>query len=101
MLLAISAFTLSRVRQVLAPPAEVRRHPLREMVDGLQFVWVERFLLGTITLDLFAVLLAGATAVFPVFARDILHAGVEDRRGGKESVGPFRPRWSPKNEKKK
>jgi len=76
-LLAISAFTLSRVRQVLPPPAEVRRHPLREMVDGLQFVWVERFLLGTITLDLFAVLLAGATAMFPVFARDILHAGPE------------------------
>src|SRR3546814_13333767 len=45
------------------------------MVGGLQFVWVERFLLGTITLDLFAVLLAGATAMFPVFARDILHAG--------------------------
>ena len=76
-LLAVSAFTLSRVRPVLPPPAEVRRHPLREMVDGLQFVWVERFLLGTITLDLFAVLLAGATAMFPVFARDILHAGPE------------------------
>ena len=77
LLLAASAFTLSRVRPVLPPPAEVRRHPLREMVDGLRFVWVERFLLGTITLDLFAVLLAGATAMFPVFARDILHAGPE------------------------
>ena len=76
-LLAVSAFTLSRVRPVQPPPAEVRRHPLREMVDGLQFVWVERFLLGTITLDLFAVLLAGATAMFPVFARDILDAGPE------------------------
>ncbi len=76
-LLALSAFTLSRVRRVQPPPAEVRRHPLREMVDGLQFVWSERFLLGTITLDLFAVLLAGATAMFPVFARDILDAGPE------------------------
>ena len=76
-LLAVSAFTLSRVRKVSPPPAEVRRHPLREMVDGLRFVWIERFLLGTITLDLFAVLLAGATAMFPVFARDILHAGPE------------------------
>jgi MFS family permease len=76
-LLALSAFTLSRVRRVQPPPAEVRRHPLREMVDGLQFVWTERFLLGTITLDLFAVLLAGATAMFPVFARDILGAGPE------------------------
>lgn len=76
-LLALSAFTLGRVRRVQPPPAEVRRHPLREMVDGLQFVWTERFLLGTITLDLFAVLLAGATAMFPVFARDILDAGPE------------------------
>ncbi|PAL19481.1 MFS transporter [Sphingopyxis sp. GW247-27LB] len=76
-LLALSAFTISRVRPVQPPPAEVRRHPLREMVDGLQFVWSERFLLGTITLDLFAVLLAGATAMLPVYARDILHAGSE------------------------
>lgn len=76
-LLAVSAFTIGRVRPVLPPPAEVRRHPLREMLDGLQFVWVERFLLGTITLDLFAVILSGATAMLPVYARDILHVGSE------------------------
>ncbi|KAB2855847.1 MAG: MFS transporter [Sphingopyxis terrae] len=76
-LLVLSAFTVSRVRPVLPPPAEVRRHPLREMVDGLQFVWTERFLLGTITLDLFAVILSGATAMLPVYARDILHTGSE------------------------
>ncbi|WP_081944648.1 MFS transporter [Sphingopyxis sp. MWB1] len=76
-LLALSAFSISRVRPVPPPPAEVRRHPLREMVDGLGFVWNERFLLGTITLDLFAVLLAGATAMLPVYARDILHMGPE------------------------
>ncbi|WP_374525918.1 MFS transporter [Sphingopyxis sp.] len=77
LLLALSAFTISRVRPVLPPPAEVRRHPLREMVDGLKFVWVERFLLGTITLDLFAVILSGATAMLPVYARDILNVGSE------------------------
>ena len=76
-LLVLSAFTVSRVRPVLPPPPEVRRHPLREMVDGLQFVWTERFLLGTITLDLFAVILSGATAMLPVYARDILHTGSE------------------------
>jgi MFS family permease len=76
-LLAVSAFTLSRVRPVLPPPADVRRHPLREMVDGLRFVWTERFLLGTITLDLFAVILSGATAMLPVYARDILLVGSE------------------------
>ncbi len=77
LLLALSAFTMSRVRPVLPPPSEVRRHPLREMADGLQFTWRERFLLGTITLDLFAVILAGATAMLPVYARDILHTGAE------------------------
>jgi MFS family permease len=76
-LLAISAFTISRVRPVLPPPTEVRRHPLREMADGLQFTWRERFLFGTITLDLFAVILSGATALLPVFARDILQTGSE------------------------
>lgn len=76
-LLAISALTLSRVRPVLPPPTEVRRHPLREMADGLQFTWRERFLLGTITLDLFAVILSGATAMLPVYARDILMTGSE------------------------
>lgn len=76
-LLAASAFAISRVRPVLPPPVEVRRHPLREMLDGLKFVWIERFLLGTITLDLFAVILSGATAMLPVYARDILHVGSE------------------------
>lgn len=77
LLLLLSAFTISRVRPVLPPPAEVRRHPLREMADGLQFTWRERFLFGTITLDLFAVILSGATAMLPVYARDILHTGSE------------------------
>jgi MFS family permease len=51
--------------------------PLRQIAEGLVYVWRERFLLGCITLDLFAVLLAGATALLPVFARDILLVGPE------------------------
>jgi MFS family permease len=47
------------------------------MVDGLSYVRGHRFLFGAITLDLFAVLLGGATAMLPVFARDILHVGTE------------------------
>ena len=47
------------------------------MIEGLSFVWKDRFLLGCITLDLFAVLLGGATALLPVFARDILQVGPE------------------------
>ena len=58
---------------------EIRRdlHPLRQMAEGISYVWNERFLLGCVTLDLFAVLLGGATAMLPVFARDILQVGSE------------------------
>jgi hypothetical protein len=51
------------------------RHPWRQMVDGLHYVRRNRIVLGAISLDLFAVLLGGATAMLPVYARDILHAG--------------------------
>jgi MFS family permease len=47
------------------------------MIDGLVYIKKERFLLGAITLDLFAVLLGGATAMLPVYARDILHVGTQ------------------------
>ena len=47
------------------------------MADGLSYVRGHRFLFGAITLDLFAVLLGGATAMLPVFARDILKVGTE------------------------
>jgi MFS family permease len=42
---------------------------------GLSFVWKKKILLGAISLDLFAVLLGGAIALLPIFARDVLHAG--------------------------
>lgn len=51
--------------------------PLKQIIGGFQFVRNERFLLGCITLDLFAVLMGGATALLPVFARDILEVGPE------------------------
>jgi MFS family permease len=47
------------------------------MVDGLAYVRSNRLVLATITLDLFAVFLAGATALLPVYARDILKVGPE------------------------
>ena len=45
------------------------------MKEGLGFVWRQKIVFGAISLDLFAVLLGGATALLPVFARDILHVG--------------------------
>ncbi|QAY78823.1 MFS transporter [Sphingosinicella sp. BN140058] len=53
------------------------KNPWRQMIDGLHYVRQNRLVLGAISLDLFAVLLGGATAMLPVFARDILHAGPE------------------------
>jgi MFS family permease len=51
------------------------RHPWKQMIDGLHYVRRNRIVLGAISLDLFAVLLGGATALLPVYARDVLHVG--------------------------
>jgi MFS family permease len=50
---------------------------LEQIREGLHYLWTNRFVLGAISLDLFAVLLGGATALLPVYARDVLHAGSE------------------------
>jgi MFS family permease len=52
-------------------------NPWTQMVQGLRYVRRNRLVLGATSLDLFAVLLGGATAMLPVFARDVLHAGPE------------------------
>ena len=49
----------------------------RTVMAGVAFVWQRQVLLGAISLDLFAVLLGGATALLPIYARDILHTGPE------------------------
>ncbi len=46
-----------------------------ELLSGLKYVWENKMVLGAISLDLFAVLLGGAVALLPVFAKDILHIG--------------------------
>jgi len=55
----------------------VSREPvtLRSIFAGLDFIWHRKAVLGAISLDLFAVLLGGATALLPIFARDILLVG--------------------------
>ncbi len=76
-LLGCSMLLILTVRPVRAKHDGPRLKPLKQIAEGLVYVWRERFLLGCITLDLFAVLLAGATALLPVFARDILFVGPE------------------------
>jgi MFS family permease len=46
-----------------------------DTLEGLRFVFRQRIVLGAISLDLFAVLFGGATALLPVFAADVLHVG--------------------------
>ena len=55
------------------PSAEQSRW--RSLAAGMKFVFSRKVILATITLDLFAVLLGGATALLPIFADQILHCG--------------------------
>jgi MFS family permease len=65
---------MSRIR---AEHKVAAREPmtLQSLIAGFRFVFDTRIILGTITLDMFAVLLGGATALLPVYAKDILNAG--------------------------
>ncbi len=75
-LLMLSSFivliALIRTRVTLT---EKKAFDVRTMLAGLEYVWRAKLLLGSISLDLFAVLLGGAVALLPIFATDILHAG--------------------------
>ena len=76
-LMLVAIVALTPIRRVVPPPIQGETHPIRQMAEGVTYVRRHRFLLGAITLDLFAVLLGGAIAMLPVFARDILHVGPE------------------------
>src|SRR3989475_110718 len=71
-LVCLALIALVRSRQAVIPRAEMS---LASLLAGFKFVYQTKIILGTITLDLFAVLLGGATALLPVFAKDILRAG--------------------------
>ena len=73
--LFVLAFVL--VVGLALPPASAAREPVsvQTLLAGLHFIAGHRVLLGALSLDLFAVLLGGATALLPIFARDILHTG--------------------------
>jgi MFS family permease len=51
--------------------------PLQQIREGLVYVWTNKIIFGAISLDLFAVLLGGATALLPAFAADVLQVGPE------------------------
>ena len=73
-LFALAAGFFLAVRYVhVPPPAE--EVTLATVFAGFRFIWHNKPVLGAISLDLFAVLLGGATALLPIFVKDVLHAG--------------------------
>lgn len=77
LLFGIGLFGLLAIGPIRKTEIDRGPNPWTQMVDGLRYVRHNRLVLGAISLDLFAVLLGGATAMLPVFARDVLHAGPE------------------------
>jgi MFS family permease len=78
LLAALGAIASAALIASIRPHAPVRhREPisLTSLLAGLRFVYRTKLILATITLDLFAVLLGGATILLPVFAKDILGVG--------------------------
>jgi MFS family permease len=71
---AVAAFLIALI-QTRPAPAPTEAASLGSFLAGFKFVWSNELILATITLDLFAVLLGGATALLPMFASDILHVG--------------------------
>ncbi len=77
-LMALLAFAAVLAIGAGAAPLDAkRREPpsWSTVLAGLRYVWSNKPILGAISLDLFAVLLGGAVALLPIFARDLLHIG--------------------------
>ena len=62
------------IRLTIAARERVEQ-PVGVILDGIRYIWRSKLILGCMSLDLFAVLLGGATALLPVYAREILHTG--------------------------
>lgn len=74
-LLFVLATALVLVGVRVSQPSQRPRTDWATLVAGLHFVFSRRVVLGAISLDLFAVLLGGATALLPIYAKDVLHVG--------------------------
>ena len=73
-LIVLSLGSLAALK--LRPPeGERRKVSLEAIKEGVRFVWHRQVLLGAMTLDMFAVVFGGATALLPIYAKDVLHVG--------------------------
>ena len=70
--LVIIAFIRTKTTPERQPGSQIQ-----QIKEGLVYTWQNKIIFGAISLDLFAVLLGGATALLPAFASDILQVGPE------------------------
>jgi len=75
MFLIVTALATAIRTTSIAHPPETDLTGLQRLTAGITYVAAHPLILGSITLDLFAVLLGGATALLPIYARDILRSG--------------------------
>jgi MFS family permease len=74
-LLAAAILMLALVGRLRGAARQSIEFSWGHLVEGLRFTWRRKTVLGAISLDLFAVLFGGASALLPAFTRDVLHAG--------------------------
>jgi MFS family permease len=75
-LVACLLATIALTRLKLRPSSRDREEgSARSVLAGLHYIWTNKLIMGSISLDLFAVLLGGSVALLPVYAREILHTG--------------------------
>jgi MFS family permease len=74
---AASSVAALATMQIKTTPKTRNREPVNvhSMLAGFRYIWQEKLIFGSISLDLFAVLLGGAVALLPVYAREILRTG--------------------------
>jgi MFS family permease len=75
LIVAMVAIVLTFRLPVQEKPRARPAAELANLFEGFRYIWREKLILGAISLDLFAVLLGGAVALLPVFAREILRSG--------------------------
>jgi MFS family permease len=76
-LMFAAVLAIARIRHTAPARARAAESVLESLASGVRFVWAQPVILGALALDLFSVLFGGATALLPVFADKILHAGAE------------------------
>lgn len=74
-LYGVSAVAISGLPRILVVSDDTHTTTTQRMLAGARYVFSNKVVLGALSLDLFAVLLGGVTALLPIYARDILHVG--------------------------